>query len=89
MYAKNNRSRWTLFLFLLAGMVLGSFLAFYLKRYAFLEWLDYGLPFGLTGPANLSLGVLTLTLGFQFYINIGGVIGLALGVLAFKLSNRL
>lgn len=89
MYSKNNRNRWVLFLFLLAGMVLGAFLGDQLARYPYMDWLGYGQSLGLTNPATFSAGVLSLTLGFTFKLNIGGVIGLGLGVAAYKLSNRL
>lgn len=87
MRSKNNRNRWTLFLFLLAGMVLGSFLAYYLKSYAFLAWMDYGQNFGLTGPMTLSLGVLSITLGFTIRVNIGGLIGMVLGYVAYRFAE--
>jgi len=88
MRVKSGRNRWTLFLFLLAGMVLGSFLGFLLKQYSFFEWLDYGQAFGLTGPVTLTLGVMSLTFGFVLRINIGSLIGMLLGYIAYRLTER-
>ena len=87
MRMKSGRNRWTLFLFLLAGMVFGSFLGFYLKQFSFLEWLDYGQAFGITDPLTLSLGVLSMTIGFVMRINVGSVIGMALGYVAYRYTE--
>ena len=90
MYSKSNgRSKWTLFLFLLAGIVLGAFLGAYLGKYPAFEWLGYGRTFGLTTPFVLSLDVLKFTFGLSFNVNIGSLIGMALGAIAYKLSDRL
>lgn len=87
MFSKNTRSRWTLLVFLIAGIVLGAFLGDYLGAY--LPWLAYGLPFGVNPPFTLSLGVLSLTFGILFKVNIGSLIGIVLAIVAFKLSARL
>ena len=84
---KSGRNRWSLFLFLLAGMVLGSFLGFYLKQYSFLSWLDFGQAFGITGPVTVSLGVISVTFGFVLRINIGSLIGMALGFGAYRFTE--
>ena len=44
---KNN---WALFLLLLAGIVLGSFIAQATSGISALSWLNYGQKFGLTSP---------------------------------------
>ena len=48
---KNN---WALFLLLLAGIVLGSFIAQATSGISALSWLNYGQKFGLTSPFTLS-----------------------------------
>lgn len=58
---KNN---WALFLLLLAGIVLGSFIAQATSGISALSWLNYGQKFGLTSPFTLDLGILVLTLHF-------------------------
>ena len=88
MRSKSGRNKWILFLFLLAGMVLGSFLGYYLKTFAFLEWLDYGQAFGMTSPMRFSLGVVSFTFGFDLRINIGSIIGMVLGYIAYRLVER-
>ena len=84
---KTGRNKWTLFLFLLAGMVLGAFLGFYLKQYSFLAWLDFGQAFGFTSPVTVSLGVISVTFGFVLRINIAGIIGMALGYGAYRFTE--
>jgi hypothetical protein len=88
MRGKTGRNKWVLFLFLLAGMVLGSFMAFYLKQFAFLAWLDFGQVFGITSPVTVSLGVISFTVGFVLRVNIGSLIGMALGVLAYRFTGH-
>ena len=84
---KTGRNRWTLFLFLLAGMVFGSFLGFYLKQFSFLAWLDYGMAFGIPGPVTFTFGVISMTFGFVCRINVGGVIGMVLGYAAYRFTE--
>ena len=84
---KGSRNRWTLFLFLLAGIVLGSFLGYLFRGNDFLSWIDYGQNFGLTTPMTLSLGVMSLTIGFVIKINIGSLIGMALGYAAYRFTE--
>ena len=88
MRVKSGRNRWTLFLFILAGMVFGSFLGFYLKQFSWLEWLDYGQAFGLTSPVTLSLGILSMTFGLVIRINIGSIIGMTLGYIIYRFVER-
>jgi hypothetical protein len=76
-YGKN---RWALFLIILAGLVVGSFLGHLTKGVDFLTWLDYGMNFGLgdtkeNSVVSLNLGVLVINFGFQIKITIGSVIG--------------
>ena len=88
MFAKSGRNRWILFLLLLAGMVLGGFIGYYLGSYSFLSWLNYGQAFGLETPVTLSLGIITITFGLLIKINIASLIGMVLSVLIYKFSNR-
>ena len=85
-FSKNN---WALFLLLLTGIVLGSFLGHLAKEVSFLKWLDYGMNFAIGDPNNrnivtLDLGVLVLHFGFRLKVTIGSVIGAAAAVLIYK-----
>ena len=75
---KNN---WALFLLLLAGIVLGSFIAQATSGISALSWLNYGQKFGLTSPFTLDLGILVLTFAFSIKITIGSIIGVVLVII--------
>ena len=85
-----KRNSFVLLLLMLAGIVLGSFLGSLTKDISWLEWLDYGKTFGLTGAGGsalvLDLGVLVLQFGLQIKITIASIIGI---VVAFLLYRKL
>lgn len=56
-----GKNGWALFLLILAGVVLGSFISQLTSGVAGLSWLNFGKSFGLTKPLTLNLGVLVLT----------------------------
>jgi hypothetical protein len=85
-FSKNN---WALFLLLLAGIVVGSFLGHLVKEVSYLKWLDYGMNFALGDPnrnniVTLDLGVLVVHFGFSIKVTIGSVIGAAAAVFVYK-----
>lgn len=77
---KNN---WALFLLLLAGIVLGSFIAQMTSGISGFSWLNYGQRFGLTKPLTLDLGVMVLTFALSVKITIGSIIGVIIGILIY------
>ncbi len=84
-----SKYNWALFLLLLAGIVVGSFLGHLAKEISFLKWLDYGMNFAIGDTNNgnivtLDLGVLVLHFGFRLKITIGSVIGAAAAVFIYK-----
>lgn len=85
-FSKNN---WALFLLLLAGIVVGSFLGHLTKGISLLNWLDYGMNFAV-GDSNgsnivtLDLGVLVVHFGFRIKVTIGSVIGAAAAIFIYK-----
>lgn len=58
-----GKNGWALFLLILAGVVLGSFISQLTSGVAGLSWLNFGKSFGLAKPLTLNLGVLVLTFG--------------------------
>ena len=84
MQSKGGRNHWALFLFLLAGIVIGGLLGYYAGRFAYFEWLNFGMPFGLSSPVNLELGVISLTFGMMVRINVAGIIGMAAAVVIYR-----
>ena len=81
MKGKNN---WTLFILILAGIVLGGFLGNLAQNVSWLSWLNYGQAFGLENPLALDLGILVLTFGLTVRITIAGIIGIIIGILVYR-----
>ncbi len=79
---KNN---WALFLMILAGIVIGGFIGWLTKDVSFLSWLNFGQSFGLAEPVVLDLGIIVLTFGLSIKITIGGIIGIIIGVVIYRL----
>lgn len=86
MKGHSSQNIWVLVLLILAGVVLGGFIANMLGSFPALSWLAYGSSFGLSSPLALDLGVLTLQFGFTIRFTIAGIIGI---VLAFFVYRRL
>ena len=80
--SKNN---WALFLLLLAGIVLGGFIAELTKSISVLSWLGFGNEFGLKdGPVVLDLGVIVITFALKIKITIASIIGVVLAIIIYK-----
>jgi hypothetical protein len=85
-YGKNN---WALFLLILAGLVVGSFLGHLAKDVDFLTWLNYGIDFAIgdakdSDVVTLNLGVLVIHFGIRIKITIGSVIGAIAAVFIYR-----
>ncbi len=83
-----GKNYWALFLLLLLGIVLGSFLGYLTKGVNFLSWLNYGFDFSLGNSSSnivtLDLGVFVLHFGFRIKITVGSVIGAIASVFIYK-----
>ena len=77
---KNN---WALFLLLLAGIVIGSFIAQATAGISALSWLNYGKKFGITSPFTLDLGILVLTFALSIKITLGSIIGIIIAIIIY------
>ncbi|NLK27078.1 MAG: DUF4321 domain-containing protein [Clostridiales bacterium] len=85
-YGKNN---WALFLLILAGLVIGSFLGHLVEKNQYLSWLNYGIEFAIgdtkTGDIiAIDLGVLVIQFGIQLKITIASVIGAIASIIIYK-----
>jgi hypothetical protein len=78
-----GKNKWALFLLILAGIVIGSFLAYMTKDISALKWLDFGQQFGLTSPFTLDLGILILTFGLSIKITIGSIVGIIIAIVIY------
>lgn len=86
MASTSRKNSWALFLLLLAGIVLGSFIGMLCQNVSFLSWLNYGKTFGLESPVVLNLGVLVLTFGLTIDINIASIIGVIIAIIIYRLA---
>lgn len=85
-YGKNN---WALFLLILSGLVVGSFLGHLVKDISVLSWLNYGINFAI-GDTNtgdiiaVDLGVILVQFGVRIKITIASVIGAIAAIIIYK-----
>lgn len=79
-----NKSKWTLLLILLSGIVLGGFIGYLCRNISWLSWLAYGQSFGLESPVILDLGIMILTFGIKISINIASIIGIVIGIIIYR-----
>lgn len=80
-----GKNAWVLFLLLLAGVVLGSFLGHFTNNIPALSWLDYGKTFGLSSPLKLDIGVMVLTFGITIRFTIASIIGIIAAIVIYRL----
>lgn len=79
-----NKNGWTLFLLILAGIVLGGFVGSLAAGVPGLDWLNYGQSFGLESPVVLSLGLLVLTFGLTIKITVAGILGIIPAIFIYR-----
>ena len=73
---------------IVAGLVIGSLLGELFGQVVSAEWLrdllTRGPTIGLTTPATLDLRLLSITFGIVFKVNVVGVVGIIIAVIAFR-----
>ncbi len=85
----SGKNKWALFLLILAGIVLGSFLGSMTKNINFLTWLNYGFDFAIgkpdgSGIISVSLGDIAIQFGLRIRISIGSFLGIIAAVFAYR-----
>ncbi len=78
-----GKNGWTLFLLVLAGVVLGSFIGHLASGVPALSWLDYGMHFGLENPLKLDVGVMVLTFGLTIKFTIASIVGIIIAAIIY------
>lgn len=78
-----GKNYWALALMILAGIVLGSFLATLTADISWLSWLSFGQTFGVQNPIVLDLGVIVLTFGLTIKITIASIIGIIIAAVIY------
>lgn len=82
--ATREKNVWILLVFMLCGIVLGSLIGELVANVPALWWFGYGNTFGLTSPLTLDMGVVVLTFGLTFKINIASILGLAIAIFLYR-----
>lgn len=82
--ATKDKSIFVLIIFILCGLVIGGLIGQLTQSVNWLNWLSYGQTFGLTDPVILDLGVVNLTFGIIFNINISSIIGIIIAILIYR-----
>ena len=82
--ATKEKSTLVLIIFILCGLVIGGLIGQLAQSVSWLSWLSYGQTFGLSDPVTLDLGVVKLTLGILFNINISSIIGIVLSIFIYR-----
>ena len=77
---KNN---WALTMLILAGIVLGSFIATLTAGLPGLGWLSFGQTFGFQNPIVLDLGVMIITFGLTIKITIASILGISIAAIIY------
>ena len=75
---------WLFWILLFSGIILGGLLGELATQVSFLSWLGYGQTFGLTEPLLFDIGVVNLSFGIIFKLNVACIIGILLAVFAYR-----
>ncbi len=73
-----------LIIFILCGLVIGGLIGELTSGVSWLNWLSYGQQFGLSDPIVLDLGVVQLTFGLMFTINVSSIIGIVIAIFLYR-----
>lgn len=82
--AAKDKSTLVLIIFILCGLVIGGLIGQLTQGVSFLSWLSYGQTFGIADPVSLDLGVVKLTFGIMFNINISSIIGIIIAIFIYR-----
>ena len=82
--AAKDKGTLVLIIFILCGLVIGGLIGQLTQGVSFLSWLSYGQTFGIPDPVSLDLGVVKLTFGIMFNINISSIIGIIIAVFIYR-----
>ena len=78
---KRAKNRWVLLLLMLAGIVLGSFIATLAQGVPGFSWLAFGESFGLSSPLVLDLGIMVITFALTIHITIASIANIILSAI--------
>ncbi len=73
-----------LIIFVLCGLVIGGLIGELTAGVSWLSWLGYGKQFGIHDPITLDLGVVQISFGLLFTINVSSIIGIAIAIFLYR-----
>lgn len=82
--ATKEKGTLVLIIFILCGLVIGGLIGQLAEGVSWLNWLSYGQTFGIPTPVSLDLGVVKLTFGIMFNINISSIVGIILSIFIYR-----
>jgi len=80
---RQGKNGWSLFLLILAGIVIGGLIGDLAANVPFLSWLRMGYSFGFESPIHLDLKIMTLMLQVEFDITISSILGIGLAIFTY------
>lgn len=83
-YNRKEKNGWSLFLLILAGIVLGGFLGTLGKDVSFLNWINFGYGYGLEDPIKLNLQILLIEFKLYFKLTIASILGIAAAIFIYR-----
>lgn len=81
---RSDKNGWSLFLLLLAGIVIGGLIGELASNISFLAWLNFGYSFAFPSPINIDLQIMTFMLQITFDITIASIIGIGIAIFTFR-----
>lgn len=75
---------WLFWILLFSGIILGGLLGELATQVSFLNWMGYGQNFGLTQPVQLDLGIIQLSFGVMFKLNVASIIGVLVAIFIYR-----
>ena len=84
--AKGMKKTIAFIFFLLAGVTVGSIVAYFSKDISFLKWLSYAETVGLStnSPVLVDLSVLKIAFGFTISVSIAQILCIIASILIFS-----
>lgn len=75
---------WLFWILLFSGIILGGLLGQLAANVSFLSWMGYGQTFGLTQPLELDIGIIQLSFGIIFKLNVASIIGVLIAIFIYR-----
>lgn len=79
-----SKGTWSLFFFILCGIVLGGFLGSFAEHINYLKWLNFGYSFGMKAPIAIDLKVIYFQFQALLDISIASLLGVAISIFIYK-----